>query len=162
MTEPPMVCNDIHSQLNSTPVRGRLAPSTLEKAASFVQQVRSRGEFMSVCGSCHAMGGQQFATDGWLLDMRGMNRVIDFDGQRGVIHAQAGITWPDLIRHYVVAQRDRRLPRGASDKKQTGADRLTSAARSARTFTAAGWPRAVRLGHRRLEVILADGSVVAM
>ena len=79
MTEPELVCNDIHSRLNSTTVRGRLAPATVEEAASLVQQVRSRGEFMSVCGSCHAMGGQQFATGGWLLDMRGMNRVIDFD-----------------------------------------------------------------------------------
>ena len=157
---PPTVCNDIHSQLNATTVRGCLAPSTLEEAASFVRQVRSRGEFMSVCGSRHAMGGQQFASDGWLLDMRSMNRVIDFDRQRGVIHAQAGITWPDLIRHYVVAQRDGGYAWGIR-QKQTGADRLTIGGAVSANIHGRGLAYAPFVSDiEALEVILADGSVV--
>src|SRR5918995_5147528 len=157
---PPTVCNDIHSQLNATTVRGCLAPATAEEAASFVRQVRARGEFMSVCGSRHAMGGQQFATAGWLLDMRSMNSVIDFDRERGVIHAQAGITWPDLVRHYVVAQRDGGYAWGIR-QKQTGADRLTiggavSANIHGRGLTCAPFVADIAA----LEVILADGSVV--
>ena len=160
MTEPELVCNDIHSRLNSTPIRGRLAPATVEEAASLVQQVRSRGEFMSVCGSCHAMGGQQFATGGWLLDMRGMNRVIDFDMQRGLIHAQAGITWPDLIRHYVVAQRDSGSAWGIK-QKQTGADRLTIGGAVGANIHGRGLTYAPFVSDiEGLEVILADGSVV--
>ena len=160
MTEPELVCNDIHSRLNSTTVRGRLAPATVEEAASLVQQVRSRGEFMSVCGSCHAMGGQQFATGGWLLDMRGMNRVIDFDTQRGLIHAQAGITWPDLIRHYVVAQRDSGSAWGIR-QKQTGADRLTIGGAVGANIHGRGLAYAPFVSDiEGLEVILADGSVV--
>ena len=132
----------------------------MEEAASLVQQVRSRGEFMSVCGSCHAMGGQQFATGGWLLDMRGMNRVIDFDTQRGLIHAQAGITWPDLIRHYVVAQRDSGSAWGIK-QKQTGADRLTIGGAVGANIHGRGLAYAPFVSDiEGLEVILADGSVV--
>lgn len=161
MTElAPMVCNDIHSQLNSTTVRGRLSPTTVEEAARLVQQVGARGEFMSVCGSCHAMGGQQFATNGWLLDMRGMNRVVEFDQQRGLIHAQAGITWPDLIRHYVVAQRDGSSAWGIK-QKQTGADRLTIGGAVASNIHGRGLAYSPFVSDiEGLEVILADGSVV--
>src|SRR5687768_1592719 len=119
-----MLCNDTHSQLNATSVRARLTPRTIEEVVDAVRHVRGRGECMSVCGSCHAMGGQQFRSDGWLLDMRRMNRVVDFDAERGIIHAQAGITWPDLMRHYVIAQRDGSSAWGIK-QKQTGADRLT-------------------------------------
>src|SRR4030095_10244704 len=160
MTEPRLVCNDIHSQLNSTTIRGRLAPTTLDEAASFVHRVGAHREFMSVCGSCHAMGGQQFAADGWLLNMRGMNRVIDFDRQRGVIHVQAGITWPDLIRQYVVAQRDGDSAWGIK-QKQTGADRLTLGGAVSANIHGRGLAYAPFVSDiEALEVILADGSVV--
>ena len=159
-TETELVCNDIHSRLNSTAIRGRLAPTTVEEAARQVQQVSSRGEFMSVCGARHAMGGQQFATGGWLLDMRGMNRVIDFDRERGVIHAQAGITWPDLIRHYVVAQRDGDSAWGIK-QKQTGADRLTIGGAVGANIHGRGLTYTPFVSDiEALEVILADGSVV--
>jgi len=159
-TETELVCNDIHSRLNSTAIRGRLAPTTVEEAARQVQQVSSRGEFMSVCGARHAMGGQQFATGGWLLDMRGMNRVIDFDRERGVIHAQAGITWPDLIRHYVVAQRDGDSAWGIK-QKQTGADRLTIGGAVGANIHGRGLTYTPFVSDiEALEVILADGSVM--
>jgi FAD/FMN-containing dehydrogenase len=158
------VCNDIHSQLNSTTVRGRLVPTTLDEAASFVHQVHERGEFMSVCGSCHAMGGQQFAENGWLLDMRGMNRVLDFDRERGLIHVQAGITWPDLIRHYVVAQREEAstyCTKWGIKQKQTGADRLTIGGAVSANIHGRGLSYAPFVSDiEALEMILADGSVV--
>jgi len=155
------VCNDMHSQLNSTTVRGRLVPTTLDEAASFVHQVHERGEFMSVCGSCHAMGGQQFAENGWLLDMRGMNRVLDFDRERGLIHVQAGITWPDLIRHYVVAQREDDGSAWGIKQKQTGADRLTIGGAVSANIHGRGLAYAPFVSDiEALEMILADGSVV--
>src|SRR5688500_6601946 len=88
------VCNDKHSHLNPTSVLGRIVPRSVDEVASAVQRLRLRGDSMSIAGSCHAMGGQQFAQDAWLLDMRSMNRVLGFDRERGIIHAQAGITWP--------------------------------------------------------------------
>jgi FAD/FMN-containing dehydrogenase len=150
------ICNDKHSHLNSTSVLGRIAPRTVDDVVKAVK----RGDPLSVAGSCHAMGGQQFATDAWLLDMRSMNNVIGFDRERGIIHAQAGITWPDLIRHYVIAQRDGSSAWGIR-QKQTGADRLTLGGAVAANIHGRGLCYAPFVKDiESLEVVLADGSVV--
>ena len=151
------VCNDIHSQLNSTTVRGRLVPTTLDQAASFVHQVHARGEFMSVCGSCHAMGGQQFAANGSAGHAR-LNRALDLD-ERGLMRVEAGITWPDVIRDYLVA-RATPDPRGASARSRPAPIDSRSAAPSRE--------HSRPLPHRSpfiddiesLDVVTGDGEVV--
>ena len=55
---------------------------------------------------------------GILLDMTGMNRVLDFDPVRGLVELEAGIQWPELI-HFL------QPTRWAVAQKQTGADRLS-------------------------------------
>jgi FAD/FMN-containing dehydrogenase len=160
IASPALVHNDTHSRLNATAVRGHLVPHRTEDVVRAVQFVRSRGEYMSVCGSRHAMGGQQFASDGWLLDMRGMKRVIAFDAARGLIEVEAGITWPELIRHYVIAQNGRTSPWGIR-QKQTGADRLTIGGAVAANIHGRGLAYAPFVSDiERLEVVTADGSVV--
>ena len=116
---------------------------------------------MSIAGSCHAMGGQQFARDAWLLDMRAMNQVLGFDRQRGIIHVQAGITWPDLMRHCVVAQRNDAGHGWGIRQKQTGADRLTLGGAVAANIHGRGLTYAPFVQDvEAIEVVLADGSVV--
>lgn len=154
------VCNDKHSHLNRTRVLGRIVPTSVEDVVSAVHRVEERGESMSIAGSCHAMGGQQFAQDAWLLDMRSMNEVLGFDRERGIIHAQAGITWPDLMRHYVIGQRDGASAWGIR-QKQTGADRLTLGGAVAANIHGRGLTYAPFVNDiEALEVVLADGSVV--
>ena len=51
--------------------------------------------------------------------------VTHLDPDRALIRAQAGITWPELIRAYVARQQGREIAWGIR-QKQTGADRLTS------------------------------------
>jgi FAD/FMN-containing dehydrogenase len=160
--EPPAgeLCNDRHSHLNPTSVRGRIVPHAVDEVASAVQRLRLRGESMSIAGSCHAMGGQQFAQDSWLLDTRSMNQVLGFDRDKGIIHAQAGITWPDLIRHYVIEQRDGASAWGIR-QKQTGADRLSLGGAVAANIHGRGLTYAPFVGDiEAIEVVLADGSVV--
>jgi len=154
------LCNDRHSHLNPTSVRGRIEPRTVDEVASAVRGLALRGESMSIAGSCHAMGGQQFAQDAWLLDTRSMNRVLGFDRDRGIIHAQAGITWPDLMRHYVIEQRDGSTAWGIR-QKQTGADRLTLGGAVAANIHGRGLTYAPFVGDiEAIEVVLADGCVV--
>lgn len=115
---------------------------------------------MSIAGACHAMGGQQFAQDAWLLDTRSMNRVLGFDRDAGIIHAQAGITWPELMRHYVIEQRDGATAWGIR-QKQTGADRLTLGGAVAANIHGRGLAYAPFVGDvEAIEVVLADGSVL--
>jgi FAD/FMN-containing dehydrogenase len=43
------------------------------------------------------MGGQQFGTDTWLIDLRRHAAFHSLDDERGLLIADAGIVWPDLI-----------------------------------------------------------------
>ncbi len=121
---PEIWVNDVHSQLNRTRVRELLTPRTSEELAQIVRSASRKALPISVSGCRHSMGGQQFATDGICVDSRSLNRVISFDRERGLIEAEAGIQWPDLIRNYLETQRDTVRPWGIA-QKQTGADTFT-------------------------------------
>jgi FAD/FMN-containing dehydrogenase len=116
--------NDVHSQLNSTRVRELLVPRTREELANIVRSATRKGLSISVSGCRHSMGGQQFATDSICVDTRGLDRVISFDQERGLIEAEAGIQWPKLIRGYLDAQASSEKQWGIA-QKQTGADTFT-------------------------------------
>src|SRR3954454_25288043 len=83
--------NDVHSGLNSTRVREILAPSTEEEIARAVYRARAEERPICASGSRHSMGGQQFASDETLLDLRGLRRVLNFDGHNGLIEVESGI-----------------------------------------------------------------------
>ena len=82
------------------------------------------GKSVCVAGGRHAMGGQQFAAGAVLLDMRPMNRIVSLDRSRGIVEAEAGIQWPELIHGLIAMQKVRGAAWGIV-QKQTGADRLT-------------------------------------
>src|SRR5947209_2981400 len=68
--------NDVHSQLNETLVDRVVRPSTHGDLRAVLQGARAAVKAVSVSGSRHAMGGQQFGSGTVLLDMRGMNRFL--------------------------------------------------------------------------------------
>jgi FAD/FMN-containing dehydrogenase len=70
------------------------------------------------------MGGQQFGTDTVLLDTRALDRITGFDPETGLLEAEAGILWPELVRGYLALQKGCRRQWGIA-QKQTGADRLS-------------------------------------
>lgn len=119
--------NDVHSALN--PHRMRVhRPSNAEELARIIRQARQSASGIAICGGRHAMGGQQFAAGGELIDMRGMNRILEFDPTSGMVRAEAGIQWPDLIRGVQEKQQgpeSDRLPKWGIAQKQTGADAMT-------------------------------------
>ena len=106
--------NDVHSQLNPTRVLRVTRPTNLDQLRALLKE----GNKISLSGSRHAMGGQQFATNTVNLDMRAMSRVIGIDIDKQLIHVEAGIEWPELIAPLA------NTPLGII-QKQTGADRLT-------------------------------------
>ena len=153
-------CNDRHSHLNHTSMRGSITPQRTDDVARVVRAAAARGDNLSIAGACHAMGGQQFAQDAWLLDMRSMNRVLEFDTDRALIRAQAGITWPDLIRAYVGRQHGRDMMWGIR-QKQTGADRLTLGGAVAANIHGRGLRYAPFVDDiESLQVVLASGEIV--
>lgn len=119
-----MLVNDIHSQLNPTRVARVLKPSGLTALVDVVRAAAAAGAQLSICGGRHAMGGQQYGTDTWLVDMCDHAAVHSLDEKTGVLVADAGILWPDLIQGCAMLH-----PPGSQAwgirQKQTGADRLT-------------------------------------
>jgi FAD/FMN-containing dehydrogenase len=120
--------NDIHSALNPTSVLRTLRPRNLFDIAATVDRARRLAVPVAVCGGRHAMGGQQFAEAGWLLDLSNCNRVLGFDAVCGLIEVEAGMRWPELLRALDRLQ----LEAGPADtpawtfrQKQTGADQLS-------------------------------------
>ena len=120
--------NDVHSGLNATRVVSIERPRSVGELQALVRQSEAARASLSVSGSRHAMGGQQFLAQHRLLDMRGMSRVLDMDMERGLVTAEAGIEWPALIDGYMSMQRALEPgcePRWGIRQKQTGADNLT-------------------------------------
>src|SRR5882672_7439521 len=116
--------NDVHSQLNRTRVRELLVPRNRDQLAEIVRSASRKAVPISVSGCRHSMGGQQFATDSICIDSRSLGRVISFDRERGLIEAEAGIQWPELIENYLAAQQNSEKRWGIA-QKQTGADTFT-------------------------------------
>jgi FAD/FMN-containing dehydrogenase len=118
------VVNDVHSQLNETRVHRIVEPDSVLALQASIGRARAENRAVSVAGGRHAMGGQQFAEDGVLVDMRSMKRVLSFAPSRYEIEVEAGIEWPELISYMCESQRGRAC-QAAIVQKQTGADNLS-------------------------------------
>lgn len=156
-----MEVNDTHSALNRTQVASTIEPRSVDDVVRAVRHARIRGEAIAVSGSRHAMGGQQFLAGATLLDMRQLNRALTLDEGRGLLRVEAGITWPDVIRSYLVHSDAAISPWGIR-QKQTGADRLTIGGAVAanihgRCLTAGPFIEDLE----SLEVVTGDGEVVS-
>jgi FAD/FMN-containing dehydrogenase len=116
--------NDVHSGLNLTAVRGVHRPVSMAQLQAVVRDAGRAGQTLSIHGAGHAMGGQQFLTDGWVVDTAVMNRVLGFDPRAGLVKCEAGIQWPELM-DYLERVQEGRWPQWGIAQKQTGADRLS-------------------------------------
>ncbi|MGH3135770.1 MAG: FAD-binding oxidoreductase [Gaiellaceae bacterium] len=118
-----VVVNDIHSELNEATVREVVAASSPGDVQQAIRRAAEIGLPVAIAAGRHAMGGQQFCSDGLLVDTRGLAHVVSFDADAGRIVVQAGIQWPALLAFL------RDQPGGerawAFRQKQTGADRLS-------------------------------------
>jgi FAD/FMN-containing dehydrogenase len=116
--------NDVHSALNPTRVARIVEPSNLEEIVTLVRAAAVQKVAVSVCGGRHAMGGQQFGTDTWLVDLRKHAAVGMFDEARGLLTVDAGAQWPEIIAGCHARHRPG-SPAWGIRQKQTGADRLS-------------------------------------
>lgn len=121
---PGALVNDIHSKLNETRVFEINRPETPEEVIAIINKAQTAGRSICVAGGFHSMGGQQFLSDGTLLDMSAMNRVISFEPEKELIEVESGILWNDLIARMADAQKNLEHQVGIR-QKQTGADRLS-------------------------------------
>ncbi len=116
--------NDIHSELNETTVSEIAAVSSVDEVRNTIHRATDAGVPVSIAGGRHAMGGQQFCSNGVLLDMRAFDEIVSLDRDRGTIEVEAGIEWPALIEYLGDRPGSDGVP-WAIRQKQTGADRLS-------------------------------------
>ncbi len=119
-----LVLNDIHSKLNATRVAKIARPRSLAELQDAIGEAAREGLAVSVAGGRHSMGGQQFAEGALHIDMSGLDRVVGLDRETGLLEAEAGIAWPELIQSSLALQ-DGSGPMWGIRQKQTGADRLS-------------------------------------
>lgn len=117
------IVNDVHTRLNATRVRAVVDVRTIADARNVI---RGAGPNDAICiaGGRHAMGGQQFAENGLLLDTRRFDRVLALDTEQGLVEVESGIQWPALVRRLHELQPGSSAP-WTIRQKQTGADRLS-------------------------------------
>ena len=118
------VVNDLHSQLTATRVNRIVVPGSLDAVRQMFAAARKERRGVCISGGRHAMGAQAFATDGVMLDIRKLDRVLNFDTARGVIEVESGMQWPALLAYLTESQRGQARA-WTFAQKQTGADRLT-------------------------------------
>ena len=115
--------NDVHTGWNPTWVDRVERPTSAAEVQSLIKAARKRGKVISVSGSRHATGGQQFAGKSVLVDMRGLDRILDLDTKSGVLSVEGGIEWPGLIQGYLKSQGA--TPAWGIRQKQGGGDHMT-------------------------------------
>jgi FAD/FMN-containing dehydrogenase len=116
--------NDLHSRLNPTAVLAVFYPQDTNDVIALVERANNENVPLSISGSMHSMGGQQFGTDTLHLNMSKMDDVLAFDRENGVITVEAGIQWPKLIAYLVESGEGAGAAWGIV-QKQTGADSLS-------------------------------------
>jgi FAD/FMN-containing dehydrogenase len=121
---PGVLVNDVHSALNAARVAGIAEPASEEELRAVLADARHRGLSLSLCGSRHAMGGQQFGDNTLLLDTRHLKQWGSLDQERGTIEVGAGLTWPEIIAGLPTRQSSLATP-WSIRQKQTGADNFT-------------------------------------
>ena len=119
-----LTLNDVQSALNKTRVRRIVRPASVEGVVAAIRDAQAGGLVVSISGSRHSMGGQQFATDGLQIDMQGMSRILELDAERGIVDVEAGIEWSQLLEELVARQAGRAQQWGIR-QKQTGSDQLS-------------------------------------
>jgi FAD/FMN-containing dehydrogenase len=118
------ILNDVHARLNASRPALYRRPNSINEVMAALLLARRRGMPVAIAGGRHAMGGQQFRDGGCVLDLRGLNRILAFDREQGLITVEAGATWPELMRGYLALQAGEARQWGIR-QKQTGADNLT-------------------------------------
>ncbi len=119
-----IIVNDIHAQINETEISKIFEVKSVSNIQNVVKLALKEKKAISIAGSRHSMGGQQFGKDTYLIDIKKMNRILGFDKKKGLIEVEAGVEWPDLI-NYLITSQENNNKQWTINQKQTGADNLT-------------------------------------
>lgn len=84
---------------------GRLLPTKIKRVENvedeqvlkrLVRDANTTDEKISIAGMQHSQGGQTYYLNGTVLDMKGYNKILDFNPKEKTIRVQSGVTWNDI------------------------------------------------------------------
>ena len=87
-------------------------PRSVGEVAEVFRRVGEAGSHVALRGAGRSYGDASINAGGDVLDISGMNRVLDFDEETGIANCESGVTIRDLWRHS--------LPRGYWPKVVSG------------------------------------------
>ena len=86
--------NDV-TGVNRTSVYGILQIKSEDELRHALHFARQQKLSISIAGAKHSMGGQEFATDALVLDMRGFNQM-SVDAKSKILTVQSGAIWHNI------------------------------------------------------------------
>jgi FAD/FMN-containing dehydrogenase len=112
-----ILVNDTHTQLNPTYVDQIIYPNSVDTVQNIIHNASRKGNKICIAGARHAMGAQQFATDGILIDTTTLSHVLTFNPENGTIEVEAGMRWPQVIGYLLEAQKGEKMQLGIAQKQ---------------------------------------------
>lgn len=89
--------NDV-SGVDRTSIYGILRIESEDELRNTLHFARQQKLTVSIAGAKHSMGGQEFATDALVLDMRGFNQV-SVDAKSKILTVQSGAIWHHILEY---------------------------------------------------------------
>ncbi len=89
--------NDV-TGVNRTSIYGILQIKSEDDLRNALQFARQQKLTVSIAGAKHSMGGQEFATDALILDMRGYNQM-SVDAKSKILTVQSGAIWHHILEY---------------------------------------------------------------
>ncbi|HLU40339.1 MAG TPA: FAD-dependent oxidoreductase, partial [Planctomycetota bacterium] len=78
-----------------------MRPTTREQVAECLRDAQATGKSIALRGSGCSYGDASMNTGGRVLDLSRMNRILDFDAERGLARVEPGVTIRDLWRRSI-------------------------------------------------------------
>jgi FAD/FMN-containing dehydrogenase/uncharacterized membrane protein YhaH (DUF805 family) len=138
------------TRLNPVLVAKIVRPTSVEEICEIIKNTDGA---ISVGGGRFSMGGQTASPHSVHIDMRGMNKVLEFSAENKLIKVQTGIRWCDIQQY--IDEHDLSIK-----IMQTYANFTVGGALSVNAHGRYMGMGPVVLSVRSIDVVLADGSLV--
>ncbi len=75
-----------------------LQPKTVEELQEIIRHAADNKLKVSIRGAGHSAGGQSLVQDGIMVDINGLNRILEVDETNKLVHVECGVIWGQLTK----------------------------------------------------------------
>ena len=87
------------TKMNKTNVEGVFNVLTVKDIIDIIKLAKINNKKVIARGETHSMGGHTIAKDGYIIDTKFMNHILETDLKKKTVSVEPGITWHRLIYH---------------------------------------------------------------